>query len=114
MHEVSLVAALVEAVEARSAGAPVSLVRVRHATTFPEDVLRQAFEMLTATGPLEGAALVLEAFDIRLACACGFAGSLEHDDMVGGSMAVCPACGELAQLPPTAELELLEVRATAR
>lgn len=109
MHEVSLVAELIEVAEARSGGAPVTLVRVRHATTFPEDVLRQAFEMLTATGPLQGAALVLEAFDIRLACACGFAGSLAHDDMVGGSMAVCPACSEITQLPPTAELELVQV-----
>ena len=109
MPEVSLVAELVEAVEARSGGARVSLVRVRHATTFPEDVLRQAFEMLTATGPLAGATLVLEPFDVRLSCACGYAGSLGHDDMVGGSMAVCPACGELTQLPPTAELELVQV-----
>ena len=109
MHEVSLVAELVDAAEARSAGAPVSLIRVRHATTFPEDVLRQAFEMLTATGPLQGATLVLEAFDVRLACACGFAGSLGHDDIVGASMAVCPACSELTQLPPTAELELVQV-----
>ena len=72
-------------------------------------VLRQAFEMLTATGPLAGATLVLEPFDVRLSCACGYAGSLGHDDMVGGSMAVCPACGELTQLPPTAELELVQV-----
>ncbi|MHB8890900.1 MAG: hydrogenase/urease maturation nickel metallochaperone HypA [Candidatus Limnocylindrales bacterium] len=110
MHEVSLVAELVEAAEVRAGGAPVALVRVRHATTFPEDVLRQAFEMLTETGPLAGAALQLEPFDVELACACGFAGALGHDDMVGGSMAVCPACSELTQLPPTAELELLEVR----
>jgi Zn finger protein HypA/HybF involved in hydrogenase expression len=110
VHEVSLVAELVEAAEGRSGGAPVALVRVRHATTIPEDVLRQAFEMLTGTGPLAGAVLDLEPFDVELACSCGFAGALGHDDLVGGSMAVCPACGEVHQLPPTAELELLEVR----
>jgi Zn finger protein HypA/HybF involved in hydrogenase expression len=110
MHEVSLVAELVEVAEARSGGAPVALVRVRHATTIPEDVLRQAFAMLTETGPLSGAVLDLEPFNIELACACGFTGALGHDDMVGGSMAVCPACGEVNGLPPTAELELLEIR----
>lgn len=110
MHEVSLVAELVEAAEVRADGAPVSLVRVRHATTIPADVLRQAFEMLTESGPLAGATLDLEPFDVRLACACGFSGALGHDDMVGGSMAVCPACSGVAQLPPTAELELVEVR----
>lgn len=110
MHEVSLVAELVEAAEARCGGARVSLVRVRHATTFPADVLRQAFEMLTESGPLAGATLDLELFDVRLACACGFSGALGHDDMVGAAMAVCPACTEMTELPPTAELELLEVR----
>jgi Zn finger protein HypA/HybF involved in hydrogenase expression len=110
VHEVSLVAELVEAAEDRAGGVPVSLVRVRHATTIPEDVLRQAFAMLTETGPLTGAVLDLQPFDVELACACGFAGALGHDDMVGGSMAVCPACGEASRLPPTAELELLEVQ----
>jgi Zn finger protein HypA/HybF involved in hydrogenase expression len=110
VHEVSLVAELVEAAEARAGGEPVMLLRVRHATTIPEDVLRQAFEMLTETGPLADAVLELKPFDVELACACGFAGALGHDDMVGASLAVCPACGEVNQLPPTAELELLEVR----
>jgi Zn finger protein HypA/HybF involved in hydrogenase expression len=110
VHEVSLVAELVEAAEARAGGAPVAAVRVRHATTIPEDVLRQAFDMLTETGPLTGAVLEVEPFDVKLACSCGFAGALGHDDMVGASLAVCPACGEVKELPPTAELELLEVR----
>jgi Zn finger protein HypA/HybF involved in hydrogenase expression len=110
MHEVSLVAQLVEAAERRAGGRPVALVRVRHATTFPDDVLRQAFEMLVDGGPLGGAGLAAEPFDVRLSCACGFDGALGHDDLVGASLAVCPACGEPSELPPTAELELLEVR----
>ena len=110
MHEVSLVAELVELVEARSAGRPVARVRVRRATTIPDDVLRQAFSMLTETGPLAGATLDVEPFDFRLRCACGFDGPLAHDDMIGGSMATCPSCGTLASFPPTAELELVEVR----
>ena len=110
MHEVSLVAELVEVAETQSGGKPVALVRVRHATTIPEDVLRQAFEMLTETGPLAGTVLEVVPFDVEIACTCGFAEALGHDDMVGASLAVCPACGEVNQLPPTAELELVEVR----
>ncbi|HEU0243809.1 MAG TPA: hydrogenase/urease maturation nickel metallochaperone HypA [Candidatus Limnocylindrales bacterium] len=111
MHEVALVADLVEVASARSGGAPVGVVRVRYATTIPEDVLRQAFEMLAADGPLAGAALDAEPFDIRLDCPCGFSGALGHDDMVGTSIAVCPSCGDVSTPPRTAEIELLEVRA---
>jgi Zn finger protein HypA/HybF involved in hydrogenase expression len=111
MHEVSLVAELVDAVRERSGDRPVSLVRVRRASTIPDDVLRQAFEMLTPDGPLAGATLVVEEFDIRLRCGCGFDGPAGHDDLVGGSLAVCPSCGEVVAYPATAELELLEVRA---
>ena len=110
VHEVALVAELVEAVEARAAGRPVTVVRVRHATTIPEDVLRQAFAMLVGAGSLAAATLAPEPFDVRLRCPCGFDGALGHDDVVGPSMAVCPACSELREIPPTAELELLEVR----
>jgi Zn finger protein HypA/HybF involved in hydrogenase expression len=110
VHEVGLVAELVDAAVDRSGGAPVTLVRVRRATTIPEDVLRQAFEMLVPGGPLEAATLEVEPFDVRLACSCGFDGALEHDDMIGPSQAICPSCSELRGIPPTAELELLEVR----
>ncbi len=110
MHEVGLVAELVDAAVDRSGGAPVSLVRVRRATTIPDDVLRQAFDMLVPGGPLENAVLEVETFDVRLACSCGFDGALEHDDVIGPSQAVCPGCGELRGTPPTAELELVEVR----
>jgi Zn finger protein HypA/HybF involved in hydrogenase expression len=113
MHEVALVAELVDAAVARSGGSPVATVRVRYATTIPEDVLRQAFEMLAADGPLAGADLDAEPFDIRLDCPCGFSGALGHDDMVGTSMSVCPSCGDMATHPRTAELELLEVVAAS-
>ena len=111
MHEVSLVAELVDACQRRAAGAPVELVRVRHASSISAESLEQAFRMLTAGGPLAATQLEVEAFDIELACACGFRGVLGHDDLIGGSMAVCPACGDVSTLSRTAELELLEVRA---
>lgn len=109
MHEVGLVAELVDAAVERAGGMPVSLVRVRFATTIPEDVLRQAWEMLVADGPLAAARLDAEPFDVELRCACGFDGSLGHDDVIGPGQAVCPACGEWRAIAPTPELELLEV-----
>jgi Zn finger protein HypA/HybF involved in hydrogenase expression len=105
-----MVAELVDVAAAQSGGRPVALVRIRHASTVPEDVLRQAFEMLTAEGPLAGAALDAEPFEVRLACPCGFDGALEHDDVIGPGQAVCPGCGSLRGYPPTPELELVEVR----
>ena len=112
MHEVGMVAQLVDAAVATAGGRPVTAVRIRFATTVPEDVLRQAFEMLTAEGPLASAVLETEPFDVRLACPCGFTGALEHDDVIGPGQAVCPSCGELRSFPPTPELELVEVRAS--
>ena len=56
------------------------------------------------------ATLEAETFDVELRCGCGFAGALGHDDLIGGSVAVCPACGDVSTLRRTAELELLEVR----
>ncbi len=105
-----MVAQLVDVAAARSGGRAVALVRVRYASTVPEDVLRQAFEMLTAEGPLASSALLTEPFEVRLACPCGFDGALAHDDVIGPGQAVCPRCGELRGYPPTPELELLEVR----
>ena len=109
MHEVGLVAELVDAAVARSGGLPASLVRVRYATTIPEDVLRQAWEMLVADGPLADAQLAAEPFDVALQCACGFDGALGHDDVIGPGQAVCPECGELRAIALTPELELLDV-----
>jgi Zn finger protein HypA/HybF involved in hydrogenase expression len=110
VHEVGLVAELVDAAVERSGGRPVAVARVRRATTIPDDVLRQAFEMLVPGTSLEGAELEVETFDVRLSCPCGFDGALEHDDVIGPSQAVCPGCSELRGIPPTAELELVEVR----
>ena len=110
MHEYALVGELVGTVERQAGGRPVTLVRVRHASTIPDDVLRQAWSMLTGDGPLAGAVLDPEAFDIRISCGCGYAGPVVHDDVLGGGMASCPVCGAIVTYPRTAELELLEVR----
>jgi Zn finger protein HypA/HybF involved in hydrogenase expression len=110
MHEVSLVAELISECERRSAGQPVRLVRVRHASSIAEPALRQAFRMLTEGSSMAHATLEAETFEVVLSCGCGFAGALGHDDLIGASVAVCPACGEVSTLRRTAELELLEVQ----
>ena len=110
MHEVGLVAELVDAAGVAARGGPASIVRVRYASTIPEDVLRQAWTMLVAGSPLEAAELLAEPFDVDLACPCGFDGPLGHDDVIGPGQAVCPSCSELRSIPMTPELELIEVR----
>ena len=113
MHEVGLVAALVDACQTAAEGRPVSTLRVRHAATIPEDVIRQAFAMLTVGTPLESAHLETQSHDLLLECSCGFEGALRHDDVIGPTLAVCPGCGSLAERSEVPELELLEVRTNA-
>jgi len=113
MHEVSLVAALIATCEEQAAGRPVDTVRVRHASSITDDSLQQAFRLLAEDSGLAGATLETEPFDVPLRCPCGFDGILGHDDLVGGSMAVCPSCGDITTMSRTSELELLEVRTSA-
>jgi Zn finger protein HypA/HybF involved in hydrogenase expression len=112
MHEVALVAELVDECERQAAGRPVRLVRIRHASSIPESALQQAFQMLTIGSGLSGASLEAEAFDVELSCPCGFSGVLDHDDVITGSIVVCPTCGNVSTRPRTAEIELLEVGTT--
>jgi Zn finger protein HypA/HybF involved in hydrogenase expression len=112
MHEVSLVAELVEAAQRRAAGRTIASVRVRHASSIDETTLRQAYALLTQDGPLAAARLFSTTFDIDLACPCGFSGPLGHDDLIGGSIAVCPSCRAVSTVHRTAELELLAVETT--
>lgn len=112
MHEVALVAELLDAAAHHAAGRTVSVVRVRHAAAISAGSLQQAFTMLTEDGPMADATLETSEFELVYRCACGFDGALGHDDLLGGSMVVCPACGGVGSLGRTAELELLEVRTT--
>jgi Zn finger protein HypA/HybF involved in hydrogenase expression len=109
VHEVSLVEQLIGACIEQAAGRPVGRVRVRHASTIPAEGLHQAFEMLSRNTPLADATLEAETFALRLECGCGFEGPLGHDDVISGSVAVCPACGDVSTQRRTAELELLEI-----
>jgi Zn finger protein HypA/HybF involved in hydrogenase expression len=108
MHELSLVAELVDECVRRAGGREIAVIRVRHATTIGEDTVRQAFDMLTAGGPLDGVRLETEPFDLPFACdACNYAGVLDHDHAVG-HLRVCPACGCVSNDEEPCELELVD------
>src|SRR3954447_3858631 len=109
MHEVSLVAELVAACERVAGGVPGRTLRVRHTSAIPEDVVRQAFAMLTSGTPLGTARLELSSFDLVVRCPCGFAGRLDHDALDAGPFSECPSCASLIPRPRTPELELTAV-----
>jgi Zn finger protein HypA/HybF involved in hydrogenase expression len=108
VHELSLVAELVEACSRRAGGAPVSLVRVRCATTIPEAALRESFRLLVADGPLSAAVLEVEPLEVPLACPCGSTAAPGQAEVVG-HLVVCPSCGAVSEHPTSDGLELLEV-----
>jgi Zn finger protein HypA/HybF involved in hydrogenase expression len=109
MHEVSLVAELVEACERLADGAPARRVRVRHASSLPPDTVRQAFALLTAGTTLADAVLELASFDVEVRCPCGFVRPPGHDDHDLEPFVICPWCDGLISRPRTPELELVSV-----
>ena len=109
MHEVSLVAELVEACERLADGAPVRRVRVRHASSLPRETVRQAFALLTSDTPLGGARLELSSFDVEVRCACGFVGALDHDEPTPGRSSSARRATAWSRRPRTPELELVAV-----
>lgn len=106
MHELSLVAELVDECVRRADGQHIECVQIRHATTIDEEALRQMFAMLTAEGPLVGARVDTEAFAITLRCtACKRVSVLDHDHAIG-HLRVCPSCGTVSDDPQPCELEV--------
>ncbi len=112
MHEVSLVADLVEVAKQHAQGRPITSITVRHATTIPDPMLRQAYAMVVNDTPLADVPLHAQPFDVVLDCAkCEFNGTLHHHD-IEGHVTICPNCGDVAELEHTAELELINVETT--
>jgi len=106
MHELSLVAELVDECVRQADGRNVASVQVRHATTIDEEALRQMFAMLTAEGPLVDARLDTKAFAITLRCAaCNRLDVLDHDHAIG-HLRICPSCGAVSDDPQPCELEV--------
>ena len=89
MHEFGLVEGIVETVRQRSGDRPVARVRVRIGTLHRafDGPMEQAFEMVVAGSPLEGARLELVQMPVTSTCrSCGHAES--GDEMV----LICPSC----------------------
>ncbi|MBO2450781.1 hydrogenase maturation nickel metallochaperone HypA [Actinomadura barringtoniae] len=90
MHEFGLAESILDAVERRAAGRPVSRVRVRAGVLLNVvgPSMSQAYEMVTAGTVAEGSALDLVTVPADLACrGCG------HRSGTTDPLAVCPACG---------------------
>jgi Zn finger protein HypA/HybF involved in hydrogenase expression len=109
MHELSLVAELVDECLGRAGSREIEVIRVRHASTISEDTVRQAFDMLTTGSRLAGVRLETEEFGLSLHCAaCDRIAVLDHDHAIG-HIRVCPACGTVSNDPQTCELELVAI-----
>lgn len=90
MHEIGLAEAILEAVEKRAEGRPVSRAKVRAGALLRvvEPSMDQAFQLVTEGTLAEGAAIDLVVTPARLACrSCG------HDGTTLDPLAVCPSCG---------------------
>jgi Zn finger protein HypA/HybF involved in hydrogenase expression len=109
MHELSLVAELVDECVASAGNRDIELIRIRHASTISEETVRQAFDMLTTGSPLAGVRLETEEFTLSLHCAaCDHSAVLDHDHAIG-HVRVCPACGTVSNDPQACELELVAI-----
>jgi hydrogenase nickel incorporation protein HypA/HybF len=90
VHEVGLAEAILEAVEKRAAGRPVSRATIRAGALLRvvEPSMDQAFQLVTEGTVAEGAAIDLVVTPARLHCrSCG------HDAGILDPLAVCPSCG---------------------
>lgn len=102
MHEVSVMAGIVEAVLERLDDYNVERVEelylvVGKLTNLGEEQLTFAYEVVTRDTPLEGSRLVIESEPIGILCgSCGYEGEVEHvvDEEFHGSIPVlaCPRC----------------------
>lgn len=113
MHEYSIVEDLVNQLkkELESKGAEkLQSVRLRRGSAFSEGALIQAFEMLTADTPLEGAELIVESYSVEKTCPnCNFTETVEADDLVG-HLHICPECGFGEQINEASGLEVLDIK----
>jgi hydrogenase nickel incorporation protein HypA/HybF len=90
VHEIGLAEAILEAVEKRADGRPVSRAKVRAGALLRvvEPAMDQAFQLVTEGTIAEGAAIELVVTPARMNCrSCG------HEATTHDPLAVCPACG---------------------
>ena len=109
MHEFAIVQALVEELQGRIAPQDqVQEIRLERASAFSEDSLRELFAALSKGTALENASLTVETVARHVVCACGYDQVVTPDDLVG-HMFVCPACGQVSEVPHADDLKVLDV-----
>ena len=105
MHELSICQSMLRIVDSTMAGQPGAKLRkilldVGRGSTIEPILLREAFAVLTADGPYEGAELVINDIPIAGQCrACG--NDFTYEELAFG----CPNCGS-TDIRITSGLEL--------
>jgi len=112
MHEYSIVQELVEKLLAECAVKKVTAVgeiQIRRGSTFADESLQQAFQIMTENTPLENAQLNIDDFDIENKCrSCGYTQVLTPDDLIG-NLYVCPECGEATEIDERNGLQFIKM-----
>jgi Zn finger protein HypA/HybF involved in hydrogenase expression len=112
MHEFSVVQQLVDQLvgKLRTQGVEqVKTIHLRRGSTFAEDPLRMALEVLSENTPLKGADVVIDSYSVEHTCAsCGRSQVVTSEDMIG-HLFVCPACGSSKEIDEAHGLELVSV-----
>jgi Zn finger protein HypA/HybF involved in hydrogenase expression len=114
MHELGAVGALIDAVVvgiAEHGPCRVDALRVRRGSAFSEEVLLQAFTMLSRGTPLEGARLDVEVVNHIVACPCGLERAIVAEELIG-HVWVCPNCGHVEEVEEQDDLALIDATLT--
>ena len=114
MHEVAAVGELVDAVLREIAvhqPCRVDGVRIQRGSTFAEDALTQAWEMLTRQTPLAGVTLDVEVVNHVVDCACGEERTMLAEELVG-HLWMCLNCAHVEEIDEHDDLTLLGVTLT--
>lgn len=112
MHEFSIIKQLVDRLsdELRDKGVQhVKSIHLRRGSTFAEDPLRLALNVLTEGTPLMGANVTIDSYSVEHCCAsCGRSQVVTSEDLVG-HIFICPACGTAREIEEAHGLELVSV-----
>jgi hydrogenase nickel insertion protein HypA len=112
MHEYSIVEQFVEQILEhlkKENVTSVKSIRFQRGSTFAEDPLRQAWDLLTENTILHDAEVFVEERVEELDCEnCGHKESIHADDLIG-HMVVCPECGAAKAIDEGSGLQVLEI-----
>ena len=117
MHEYSIVEQLVEDLLAWCQSSDIQRVKAVHLrrnSTFSEEALCQAYQMLTEKTVLTGSKLIVEEVEVEQTCSsCGNFQVVTVDDLLG-HLFVCPECGACQEIDEDHGLEILRVTVEGR